>query len=160
MRIEAKPHARTVLWTLNNDSLTRITSSYNKIAETVAGKLTGGTDSTQLGRPSFVFVDEQKNIFVCDQWNHRIQKWAPGAKAAVTVAGGRGAGNRLSQLNNPAGIFVAADGLIYVADTDNDRVVVWKEGDTTGSVVAGGNGGGLKANQLSYPTSVFVKHIS
>lgn len=156
MRLESKPFARTVLWTLNNDSLTRITTTYAKIAETVAGKLTGGTDSTQLGRPSFVFVDEQKNIFVCDQWNHRVQKWAPGAKVAVTVAGGRGAGNRLSQLNNPAGIFVAADGLIYVADTDNDRVVVWKEGDTTGRVVAGGNGRGLKANQLSYPTGVFV----
>lgn len=156
MKLSASPRVRNVLWTLNNDTLINMNTGFSKTAETVAGKLVGGTDSTQFGRPSFVFVDEKKNIFVCDQWNHRIQKWVPGAKAGITVAGGRGAGKRLSQLNNPTGIFVTADGLLYIADTDNDRILVWKEGDTTGTVVAGGNGRGIKPNQLSYPTSVFV----
>lgn len=156
MKLNSSPKLNKVLWTLNNDSLIRFTTGYTKSAVTVAGKLIGGTDSTQFGRPSFVFVDDQKNIFVCDQWNHRVQKWLPGAKAGITVAGGKGAGNRLSQLNNPSGIFVARDGLLYVADTDNDRILVWKEGDTTGTVIAGGNGRGIKPNQLANPTGVFV----
>ncbi len=156
MVLNANPKVRSLLWTRNNDSISRTTTTYKDLAETVAGKLNGGTDSTQFGRPSFVFVDAFKNIYVCDQWNHRVQKWVPGAKAGITVAGGKGVGNRLSQLNNPNSIYVTTDGFIYVADTDNDRIMLWKEGDTTGTIVAGGNGRGVKPNQLSSPSGVFV----
>ncbi len=156
LNLTSVPRLKSATWFLN-DSLIKTTNALlNKRGITVAGGLIGGTDSTKFGRPTFVFVDQQSVLYICDQWNHRIQKWMPGAKIGITVAGGKGAGSNANQLKNPTGIYVDSKGVVYIADTENDRIQKWMPGDTTGTTIAGGKGRGIAADQLSYPTSVFV----
>jgi hypothetical protein len=101
-------------------------------------------------------VDGAGNIYIADELNSRVQKWAPGATAGVTVAGGNGQGSAANQLNGPEGVFVDGAGNVYVADSNNARVQKWAPGTTSGVTVAGGNGSGTAANQFSFAGSVFV----
>ena len=53
---------------------------------TVAGGNGDGKNSNQFDWPTGVYVDINGNIFVEDtKFNHRIQKWAPGATEGITV---------------------------------------------------------------------------
>lgn len=126
---------------------------------TVAGGNGFGSGANQLSSPIGIFVDVTGNIFVADDLNERIQKWAPGAVSGVTVAGGNGPGTAANQFHNPYDVFVDRTGNIYVADWLNERVQKFPPGSTTatnGVTVAGGNGAGSAANQLNGPTNVFV----
>lgn len=156
LQLSALPRLKTAAWLLGDSLIKTNTALLDKRGITVAGGLIGGADSAKFGRPTFVFVDEQFALYICDQWNHRIQKWLPGAKFGVTVAGGKGAGNQLNQLKNPSGIYVDSKGAIYIADTENDRIQKWMPGDTIGITVAGGKGRGFEMDQLAYPSAVFV----
>jgi sugar lactone lactonase YvrE len=158
LKVNATPKLNYAIWnSINKPANVQINTGWRRSGTTVAGATgVGGVDSSKLGRPNFVFVDEKGALFVCDQWNHRIVKWIQGNRAGVVVAGGRGAGSRLSQLNNPNGIYVDSKGVMYIADTDNDRILKWVQGDTVGVVVAGGNGKGNGPGQLSYPASVYL----
>ena len=71
-------------------------------------------------------MDKAGNVFVADTYNHRVQKWAPGAIKGYTVAGGHGQGSNANQLNAPCAVFVDHIGNIYVADTMNHRVQRWQ----------------------------------
>ncbi|QMW02969.1 hypothetical protein [Spirosoma foliorum] len=126
------------------------------VGTSVAGGNGAGSGLNQLSTPAGVYVDGAGAVYVADQANHRIQKWAPGATSGVTVAGGNGAGSAANQLNNPAGVAVDAFGAIYVADRNNNRIQKWIPGATSGVTVAGGNGVGSAANQLNFPVGVSV----
>ena len=156
LKANSSPKASSVTWKFNNNNIRTTSTLWRSGATIVAGNLIGGFDSSKLGRPTFVFVDEKGSMYICDQWNHRIQKWEQGATAGKTVAGGKGAGNKANQLNNPSSIYVDSKGIIYIADTDNNRIQKWTVGDTSGVTVAGGKGKGAAKNQLSYPTSVYL----
>lgn len=120
---------------------------------TVAGGNGVGYASSQLNFPLGTYVDAIGNVYVADNTNNRIQKWAPGATSGVTVAGSS------STLWQPEGVFVDAAGYIYVADAGNNRVQRFPPGSTAltpGVTVAGGNGNGFAANQLNLPRTVFV----
>ena len=124
---------------------------------TVAG-VTGisGTAANLLSHPYGVFADVTGNTYVCDQNNHRVQKWAPGATSGTTVAGGNGGGGGANQLNNPAGLFVDEDGNVYVADLGNARVQKWAPGATSGTTVAGTGTPGSGDNELNGPADVYI----
>ncbi|HJV19749.1 MAG TPA: T9SS type A sorting domain-containing protein [Sediminibacterium sp.] len=147
---------RSVNWEYNSTPLYSGSTLWKKGATIVAGSIVPGIDASKFSRPTFVFVDDKGALYVCDQWNHRIQKWMQGATSGTTVAGGNGPGSNANQLKNPSAIYVDNRGVIYIADTDNDRIQRWAPGDTTGTTVAGGNGRGNKPDQLSYPAGVFV----
>ncbi|MBE0638760.1 MAG: BspA family leucine-rich repeat surface protein, partial [Bacteroidales bacterium] len=123
---------------------------------TVAGGNGGGSNASQLYYPTGVFVDGSGNIFIADHYNHRIQKWVPGAISGTTVAGGNGAGSNANQLDYTTGVFVDGSGYIFIADHYNHRIQKWAPGATSGTTVAGGNGPGSNANQLNYPFGVHV----
>ena len=123
---------------------------------TVAGGNGAGSAANQLYIPSAVYVDASGNIYVADNANDRIQKWAVGATQGITVAGGNGIGSAANQFFQPEGVHVDASGNIYVADYANDRIQKWAVGATQGITVAGGNGAGSAANQLYYPNAVYV----
>src|SRR5215831_9243073 len=73
----------------------------------VAGGNGVGNASNQFSQYiSGVAVDNAGNIYVCDDYNHRIQKWAPGADSGVTVAGGNGDGYGANQFDYPEDVFV------------------------------------------------------
>jgi len=156
LKANSNPKASSLTWKFNNNNIRTTSTLWRSSATIVAGNLIGGFDSSKLGRPTFVFVDEKGSMYICDQWNHRIQKWEQGATAGKTVAGGKGAGGKSNQLNNPSSIYVDSKGVIYIADTDNNRIQKWTEGDTSGVTVAGGKGNGSGKNQLSFPTSVYL----
>lgn len=131
------------------------TNSFDPKPKTVAGGHGVGTNANQVW-PSAVFVDTAGNIYLTDTYNHRVQKWAPGAAAGITVAGGNGAGSAADQFNFPMGLFVDHDGNTYIGDQNNNRVQKWSPGASQGITVAGGNGQGNGAGQLAEPAGVFV----
>ncbi len=123
----------------------------------VAGGRGSGSASNQFGfPPGGLAIDASNNIYVADQRNNRIQKWAPGASFGTTVAGGHGPGVNANQLNSPADVFIDQAGNIYVADNGNNRIQKWLPGAASGITVAGGNGAGNRPNQLNAPNGLYV----
>ncbi|WP_374755030.1 hypothetical protein, partial [Arsenicibacter rosenii] len=58
-----------------------------------SGPGTSGSGASQLTTPYGVFVDPAGAVYISDNGNHRIQKWAAGATSGTTVAGGNGQGS-------------------------------------------------------------------
>ncbi|QDK81931.1 hypothetical protein EXU85_26305 [Spirosoma sp. KCTC 42546] len=107
---------------------------------TVAGTNgSSGSAANQLNHPNGVFVDASGAVYVSDNFNNRIQKWAAGATSGTTVAGGNGQGSAANQLYLPAGVYVDGAGAVYVADAGNNRIQKWEAGATRGSIVASGS---------------------
>ena len=129
-------------------------------AFTVAGAVqdisTGSGGSNHFNEPAGLFVDTQDNVYVADQFNQRVQKWASGAINGVTVAGTSEMGDTPNAFVQPRGISVSADGFIYIADSKNHRIQKWKSGEFSGITVAGGNGNGESSDQLNNPIGLYV----
>ena len=120
----------------------------------VAGGNGKGAALNQLNGPRQIFVDSDRSVYVSDADNHRVMKWANGAKEGVVVAGGQGQGNSFGQLHRPTGVFVDRLGSVYVADQGNHRVMRWMAGAKEGELLVGGNGQGSQNNQLNRPASI------
>jgi sugar lactone lactonase YvrE len=124
---------------------------------TVAGGNRSGSAANQLNSPiGSIFIDALGNIYVNDQGNHRIQKWAPGAIAGVTVAGGNGRGSDANQLYNPFDFCVDKAENLYISDMNNFRIQKWAPGASFGTTIVQGYGDNAKSNQLKYPSSIFI----
>ncbi len=105
------------------------------VISTVAGNGTGGysgdggpATSAMLDGPSGVAVDAAGNLFIADQWNHRVRKVTPGGVIS-TVAGngtggysGDGGPATSAELYYPEGVAVDTAGNLFIADSDNSRV--------------------------------------
>jgi hypothetical protein len=133
-------------------------SSKGKVV-TVAGGNGEGAAANQFREPAGIFVDASDNVYAVDVYNHRIQKWTPGASQGITVAGvenGVGSGHNLHNLYTPRGVYVTTDGSVYIADTGNHRIQKWGLGESLGTSVAGGHDQGSAANQLNTPIDVYV----
>lgn len=124
---------------------------------TVAGRQDGimGNGTSELYWPDDIFIDASGNMYIADEGNNRIQKWAPGATTGITVAGGNGSGTADNQFRNTEAIFVDPAGVMYISDFFNHRVVKWLPGATSGVTIAGGNGAGPALNQLNGPVNLF-----
>ena len=121
----------------------------------VAGTGIPGLASSELNRPSKIFVDDASTVYIADTNNHRIQKWTYGACSGVTVAGTGTAGNGLDQLQSPVSVIVDANGLMYISDRDNHRILRWSPSSSTGECIAGCSGtSGVAASQLNSPFAV------
>lgn len=84
-----------------------------------------GYGSTQFNSPWGLSVNTSGDLYVCDRYNNRIQKYVAGVDTAVTIAGGNGRGGGNLQLYDPTGMFVDKNGVIYIADTYNNRIQKW-----------------------------------
>ncbi|CAF1599270.1 unnamed protein product, partial [Adineta ricciae] len=116
--------------------------------EVVAGGNGKGYRLDQLSSPCGVFVDKNQSVYVVDNGNHRVMKWAKDAREGIVVAGGQGLGSSLSQLYHPREVVVDQLGSVYVADQGNHRIMRWCVGSREGNVIVGGNGFGQGTNQL------------
>ncbi|CAF1624411.1 unnamed protein product [Adineta ricciae] len=129
---------------------------------TVAGDSNGssGVTAALLHYPFGVYVDSAGNVYVADTYNHRIQKWAPGATSGITVAGDSTGsyGVTAALLHYPIGVYVDSAGNVYVADYSNHRIQKWAPGATNGITVVGSSSGssGVTAGLLYYPYGVYV----
>jgi len=119
----------------NNQSIQKWTNATTGWI-TVAGGNGNGSAANQLSSSLRNFyIDGNGNIYVVDEINSRIQKWAPGATSGITVAGGNGNGSAANQLSYPHAVFVDTTGNIYVNDTNNNRVQKWSPNASTGVTV-------------------------
>lgn len=116
-----------------------------------------GDSLSQLHRPFGIAQDYDGALLIADSGNHRILRWAPGAKQGEVVAGGNGRGSRLDQLSYPRAVVIESPDSILIADTFNDRVVRWRRGGSCGEVVAGGRGRGSRPEQLSRPSALALR---
>ncbi|CAF1385372.1 unnamed protein product [Adineta steineri] len=150
-------------------------SKYKQNAITVAGGDGQGPQLYQLNRPTGIFIDKEKNIFIADYWNDRIIEWKYNAKERKIIAGGNGYGNGMNQLNNPTDVIIDQQNhSIIIADRGNRRVIQWLNQkqqilidnidcfglamDKNGFLYVSncGNGEGDELSQLNYPTFIFV----
>ncbi|MFM7061498.1 MAG: NHL repeat-containing protein [Actinomycetes bacterium] len=106
----------------------------------------------RLDAPRGIALDAAGNLYIADENNHRVQRWAPGATVGVTVAGGHGAGSGANQLDSPRGVAVDAAGFVFVADRLNNRIQRWAPGAAEGVTVAGGGSDGTGA--IGFPRDV------
>ncbi|MEY3367992.1 MAG: hypothetical protein RI973_1147 [Bacteroidota bacterium] len=114
---------------------------------TVAGGNSLGNATNQLTYPKGgLWVDDNGDIYVTDNGNARIMKWAPGAASGTVVPF---AGALLGDLWFPNDLRLDSEGRLLVCDDLRSRVLRWKPGETGYSVAAGGNDNGNAANQLS-----------
>ncbi len=156
LNVSNAAEADRIVWYNGSEVIATIMPTPAQEGTTVAGGNGFGLEANQLNGPSGIYVDENGNVYVTDQGNHRVQKWAPGAASGVTVAGGNGRGAGANQFNLPYGIFIDDSGNIYVVDQGNHRVQKWAPGAASGVTVAGGNGQGAGANQLNNPSGIYV----
>ncbi|CAF1223950.1 unnamed protein product [Didymodactylos carnosus] len=94
---------------------TTCVGSWNPTASLQYGTGTAGNASNQFNYPVDIFIDSSDNLYVADNDNGRIQKFAMSSTMATTVAGGQGGGTNSNQLKNAAGVFVNS-AYIYVSD--------------------------------------------
>ena len=130
----------------------------------------GPATAAQLNRPAGIAVDTSGNLFIADEFNHRIRRVDATTAIITTVAGtdeqgysGDDGPATAAQLNRPRGITVDASGNLFIADFDNDRI---RRVDTTTGIittVAGtdergffGDNGPATAAQLNRPAGIAV----
>jgi uncharacterized protein (TIGR03437 family) len=94
--------------------------------------------------PVEVFADQKGNLFITDQYNHRIRKVGPDG-TITTVAGtgvmgfsGDGGPAVDAEINTPTEVFGDSSGNLYVGDVGNQRI---RKVDTSGIITTiAGNG--------------------
>ena len=128
----------------------------NRIQKWELGATEGTTIISNLNNPIDVALDASGNIYVVDENDHSVIKYAADGSNGQIVAGGNGNGSDLNQLSQPQGIFIDNDNNLYIADRENSRIMKWGPDATEGEVVAGGNGEGNALNQFYRPVSVYV----
>lgn len=129
----------------------------------------GVATAAQLSYPAGIAIDPSGNVYVADQYNHRIRKIAAGSNVISTVAGtgtagfsGDGASAISAKLYYPSDVaFDAISGNLYIADRDNHRIRIVHNGAINtfaGNGTAGYQGDGVLATETSlyYPSQVAV----
>lgn len=92
-----------------------------------AGKVDGPAATARFNGPISVAIDDKRNVYVVDGFNHAIRALAPNGRV-VTLAGSAdgfadGPGPQAA-FSSPFGIAVAPDGTLYVTDMGNHRLRV------------------------------------
>ncbi|CAF3993468.1 unnamed protein product [Adineta steineri] len=140
---------------LGND---RIVSSSSDGFRCLVGCYGWGSQSNQLDTPSSLSFDHSGNMFVTDQWNHRIQKfllmkdsfalsfnqpkfcstatWNPNA---ITIA------NQSLIGEYPLAIFVSTNNTIYIANRDSNTILMWQEESVSPIKIIHGNFTGFES---------------
>ena len=118
----------------------------------VAGTGSNNSTSNTLNNPHGIFVDIDLDLYVADNFNHRIQLFRSGQLSATTVAGNTSSKPTIS-LNYPSAIVLDVDKYLFIADDGSHRIV--GSGPYGFRCLVGCTGSqGSTANQLSNPRSL------
>ncbi|CAF3915055.1 unnamed protein product [Adineta steineri] len=77
-------------------------------------------NSISLNYPSGIVLDADKNLFIVDQFNHRIIR--SGFNDIRCIIGCSGEGSQSYQLSNPRTLSFDSYGNIFITDTGNSRI--------------------------------------
>ncbi|CAF1495857.1 unnamed protein product [Adineta steineri] len=80
------------------------------------------SNSTCLFEPADVRIDDNLNMYVVEQKNHRVQMFCKDSNVSVTVVGNGTPGNSPTQLDGPRGMAFDSEMNMYVCDTGSKRV--------------------------------------
>lgn len=105
----------------------------------------GPATAAGMNTPVEMFADPAGNVYIADQFNHRIRK-VDTHGTITTVAGtgsqgfsGDGGPATAAQINTPIGVFVDVGGNVLISDVGNQRI---RKIDTHGVITTvAGNGG-------------------
>jgi cysteine-rich repeat protein len=126
--------------------------------------------SAQFYYPSALAIDGLGNLFVSDEWNHRVRRWDATTGVVVTVAGtgiagfsGDGGPATSAQLRLPSGVAVDDLGNVFIAEPLNHRVRRIDAATGVITTVAGtgvggfsGDGGPATTAQVNQPYAVAI----
>lgn len=145
---------------------------------TYAGNGTAGfsgdgaaANAAQLSGPAGLWVDGAGNLYIADQFNHRLRKVDAGSRNISTIAGngtmgfaGDNAAATSADLNTPGDVVVDSAGNIYIADTGNDVIRKVTSGGTISTFAGnygagfnfGGDGGAASGAVFNTPSAVVL----
>ncbi len=110
-----------------------IGSEFTYIIDIQVSTLAGSTDGFADGlggaakfySPRGIAIDSQNNIYVADQWNHKIRKITPSGSVSTLTGSTEGFDDGLgstAKFNHPFGVAIDSLNNIYVADTGNHKI--------------------------------------
>jgi hypothetical protein len=130
----------------------------------------GKASQAMLNWPSGFFMDSEGNLFIADEYNHRIRR-VDGRTSIITTVVGTGekgfSGDdgeaTQAMLNSPTSVFVDSEGNLFIADSANNRVRR-VDGQTgvittvagTGEPGFSGDGGEATQARFNWPGGTFV----
>jgi len=127
-----------------------------------AGFADGLASAAKFYHPMGVAVGPSGEVYVADQYTHRIRMIASGQVSTLAGSGTAGFLNGAAasaRFYHPAGVAVSSGGDVYVADRHNHRIRLVKNGQVTtlaGSGTAGFLDGGASTARFYYPAGVTV----
>lgn len=98
--------------------LNRVIRGFANITTTIAGNGTPGDGPDLLSSPRGIFVTLERDLYVADCLNNRIQLFKYGQVNATTVLG-----NSTFDLNCPISLILDYNGNLFITDSLNNRIV-------------------------------------
>ncbi|CAF0855754.1 unnamed protein product [Adineta ricciae] len=86
-----------------------------------AGNGTQGSESNMLYFPRGIFVDMNRNLYVADCGNNRVQKYSSNQLNGITIVGT--GSNHSIILSCPAGIVLDGNDYLFIVDSNNNRII-------------------------------------
>ncbi len=138
------------------------------IVTTFAGSGAQGTTNgigtaASFTRPNGLAIDASRNIYVADEWCHRIRKITPTGVVTTLAGSSSGSANGIgtaAQFNHPSGVAVDNSGNVFVCDRNNHLIrKITSSGVVTtfaGSGSAGNTNGTGAAASFKNPTGIAI----
>ncbi len=110
----------------------------------------GSNENGKFWSPRGVAVDSQNNIYVCDAFNYRVQKFDSDGNFLLKF-GSKGSGN--GQFNMPWDVCIDNENNLYISDLLNNRIQVFSSsGNFIRSIGTQGSGNG----QFNMPMAIDI----
>ncbi|CAF4084145.1 unnamed protein product, partial [Adineta steineri] len=130
----------------NNNTLYICDHDNNRVQKWIQGATTGttvagdsagtqGSTSTLLKTPIDLTFDTNGFMYVVDNGNNRVQRFALGSTTGTTVAGTTASTNALTDLKQPTAIDIDNNSNLYILDMGNTRLVEWTPNATSGTLL-------------------------